>query len=58
MEEPVVELPVEAVSDKVIEKVDEVVKEVEEPVVESPVEVVEKSRGHSRQYPKTCRKSW
>ena len=33
-------MPVEAVSDKVIEKVGEVVEEVEEPVVESPVEAV------------------
>ena len=38
-EEPAVELPVKAVSDKVIE-VGEVVEEVEEPVVESPVKAV------------------
>ena len=33
-------MPVKAVSDKVIEEVDEVVEEVEEPVIESPVEAV------------------
>ena len=44
VEEPIIESPVKAVSDIVIEEVDEAVEEVEEPVIELPVKAVPDKR--------------